>query len=44
METLAQLGDGKGRGPALQALEAALAAWGKPAPGEALAALAAALR
>jgi len=33
----------KGGAPALQALEAAAAAWGKPAPADALAALAAAL-
>jgi uncharacterized protein (TIGR02444 family) len=44
METLAQLADGKAGAPALRALEAASAAWGPPAPGEALAALAAALR
>jgi uncharacterized protein (TIGR02444 family) len=44
METLAQLADGKGGAPALHALEAASAAWGAPAPGQALAALAAALR
>jgi len=44
METLAQLVDGKGGAPALRALEAASLAWGKPAPGAALAALAASLR
>lgn len=44
METLAQLHDGKGGAPALTALEAASAAWGKPAPGAALATLAGALR
>jgi hypothetical protein len=44
METLARLADGKAGASALAALEAASAAWGKPAPTQALAALAAALR
>ena len=43
LETLESLGDGQGGAPALQALEAASQAWGRPAPGNALAALAAAL-
>lgn len=45
METLETLG-GKARGghPALESLNAASAAWGRPAPDEALAALAAVLR
>lgn len=44
METLAKLGQGvQGEAPALDALQAASAAWGAPAPDEALAALAAAL-
>jgi hypothetical protein len=37
------LDGGHGGAPALQALEAASAAWGRPAPPEALAELAAAL-
>lgn len=43
MESLEALTDGHGGAHALAALEAASAAWGKPAPAEALAALAAAL-
>lgn len=43
METLADLSDHRGGAPALQALEAASAAWGKPAPANALAELAASL-
>jgi uncharacterized protein (TIGR02444 family) len=43
METLDQLAHRGGGAPALAALEAASAAWGEPAPAEALAALAAAL-
>lgn len=43
LETLGDLTEGKGGAPALQTLEAASAAWGKPAPGHALAVLAAAL-
>jgi uncharacterized protein (TIGR02444 family) len=43
METLEGLTDGRGGAHALAALEAASAAWGKPAPPDALAALAAAL-
>lgn len=43
LETLAALGGRHGGTPALTALEAASRAWGKPAPREALAALAAAL-
>lgn len=43
METLEGLGDGRGGAHALEALEAASAAWGKPAPANALAELAAAL-
>ena len=42
-ETLEGLNDGKGGAHALAALEAASAAWGKPAPADALAALASAL-
>ena len=44
LETLDGLSEGQGGAPALTALEAASAAWGNPAPGDALAALAAALR
>jgi hypothetical protein len=44
LETLASLSDGKGGAHALDALAAASAAWGRPAPAEALADLAAALR
>ena len=43
METLAGLSDHRGGAPALDALKAASAAWGQPAPSNALAALAAAL-
>jgi uncharacterized protein (TIGR02444 family) len=43
METLDKLAEHRGGAPALEALEAASAAWGKPAPADALAALAAAL-
>jgi uncharacterized protein (TIGR02444 family) len=43
METLEALTPGRGGAHALAALEAASAAWGKPAPADALAALAAAL-
>ncbi|MGH6910125.1 MAG: TIGR02444 family protein [Phenylobacterium sp.] len=43
METLETLGGHRGGAHALAALEAASAAWGKPAPANALAALAAAL-
>lgn len=43
METLDRLAHRGGGAPALEALEAASAAWGPPAPREALAALAAAL-
>ena len=43
METLEALTAGRGGAHALAALEAASAAWGKPAPADALAALAAAL-
>jgi uncharacterized protein (TIGR02444 family) len=43
METLEGLSPGGGGAPALAALEAASAAWGPPAPADALAALAAAL-
>lgn len=43
METLEALSDGGGGTPALAALEAASAAWGPPAPADALAVLAAAL-
>lgn len=43
METLAGLSERRGGAPALIALEAASAAWGKPASPEALAELAAAL-
>jgi len=43
METLQALGPEPGGAPALTALEAASRAWGKPAPADALAALAAAL-
>jgi uncharacterized protein (TIGR02444 family) len=43
LETLDGLSDGRGGAHALDALEAAAAAWGKPAPANALAALAAAL-
>ena len=45
MESLEALADAESGGhPALDALKAASAAWGKPAPDDALAALAAALR
>lgn len=43
METLEQMGGGGGGSPALTALTAASKAWGKPAPANALAVLAAAL-
>ncbi|WP_293677523.1 TIGR02444 family protein [uncultured Phenylobacterium sp.] len=43
METLDRIAHRGGGAPALEALEAASAAWGPPAPREALAALAAAL-
>lgn len=44
LETLADLSEpGRGGAPALAALEAASAAWGPPAPADALAALASAL-
>ena len=43
MEALAAITPRQGGAPALAALEAAAAAWGRPAPDEALAALAAAL-
>ncbi|MBX3485271.1 TIGR02444 family protein [Phenylobacterium sp.] len=43
METLAGLSDGRGGAGTLEALEAASAAWERPAPAAALAALAAAL-
>jgi uncharacterized protein (TIGR02444 family) len=43
METLDRIAHRGGGAPALAALEAASAAWGRPAPREALAALAAAL-
>jgi uncharacterized protein (TIGR02444 family) len=43
METLETMGGRRGGAHALAALEAASAAWGKPAPANALAALAAAL-
>jgi uncharacterized protein (TIGR02444 family) len=43
MESLEAMTDGHGGAHALAALEAASAAWGKPAPANALAALAAAL-
>ena len=43
LEALGQMAAHKGSAHALQALEAAAAAWGKPAPADALAALAAAL-
>lgn len=43
METLAGLASGRGGAHALDALKAASAAWGPPAPANALAALAAAL-
>jgi uncharacterized protein (TIGR02444 family) len=43
METLDGLSEGRGGAHALEALEAAARAWGKPAPAQALAALAAAL-
>jgi hypothetical protein len=43
METLDHMAHRGGGAPALAALEAASAAWGEPAPAEALAALAAAL-
>ncbi|MBS0333783.1 MAG: TIGR02444 family protein [Proteobacteria bacterium] len=43
LETLEALGKGPGGVPALQALQAASRAWGRPAPDDALAALAAAL-
>ena len=43
METLARLSPGRGGAHALDALTAASAAWGAPAPANALAALAAAL-
>lgn len=44
METLEGLSEGRGGAHALDALEAASAAWGPPAPAHALAELAAALR
>jgi uncharacterized protein (TIGR02444 family) len=44
IETLSDLRKGHGGAHTLDALEAASAAWGKPAPGDALATLAAALR
>jgi uncharacterized protein (TIGR02444 family) len=44
LETLAALAQGPGGAHALDALEAASAAWGTPAPADALASLAAALR
>lgn len=43
LETLDQLSDGRGGAPALEALTAASAAWGRPAPAHALAELAAAM-
>ena len=43
METLEDMGGGHGGAHALEALTAASKAWGKPAPAESLAALAAAL-
>jgi uncharacterized protein (TIGR02444 family) len=43
METLEAMSDGRGGAHALAALEAASKAWGKPAPANALAVLAAAL-
>lgn len=43
METLDRMAHSDGGAPALEALEAASAAWGRPAPAEALAVLAAAL-
>ena len=43
METLEAMAPRAGGAPALEALDAASAAWGRPAPREALAALAAAL-
>lgn len=43
MEALAELSPRQGRAPALEALRAAAAAWGTPAPDAALAELAAAL-
>jgi uncharacterized protein (TIGR02444 family) len=43
LETLARLADDQGGTPALAALQAASAAWGKPAPDNALAELARAL-
>ena len=43
METLEGLADGRGGAAALEALEAASAAWERPAPADALAELAAAL-
>jgi uncharacterized protein (TIGR02444 family) len=43
LEALEAMTDGRGGAHALAALEAASAAWGKPAPADALAALAAAL-
>jgi uncharacterized protein (TIGR02444 family) len=43
METLDGLSEGRGGAHALEALEAASEAWGKPAPADALAELAAAL-
>lgn len=43
LETLATLTEGRGGAHAMAALEAASAAWGPPAPADALAALAAAL-
>jgi uncharacterized protein (TIGR02444 family) len=44
LETLAALSPGRQGAPALEALEAASEAWGRPAPPHALAELAAALR
>ena len=43
LETLDRLSKGRGGAPALEALTAASAAWGKPAPAQALAELAVAL-
>lgn len=43
LETLDRLSGGRGGAPALEALTAASAAWGRPAPANALAELAAAL-
>lgn len=43
LETFESMTDGRGRTPALEALQAASRAWGKPAPDDALARLARAL-